>query len=96
MFEESPKQLTEKNEWRREGSHNGRITALLHYSENNWHSETTQDCGESPHAHIRNVIGRVTIPNIFETEIAVKANKPSRKAEKEFSKGGMDVKVIFP
>ena len=41
------------------------------------------------------MIRRITIPDVFEFEASIEANKPSGQAKEEFGKGWMHIEVIL-
>jgi len=41
------------------------------------------------------VIGRITIPNVFEFEASIETDKPSSQTKEEFGKGWMYIEVIL-
>lgn len=92
---DNEEQLTKKNDARREGRHNGRITTLLHNHVNDRDGEGTKDGWKSAHPNIRDMVGRVAIPNIVEGEAPVEPDEPAGETEEQFGEGRVDVEVVF-
>jgi len=87
--------LTEKDNDRRKGSNDGRVSALLHdivYSRNR---ETAEYGWQGTHPPVWNVINRVAVTDVREVKVALEANKPSRKGDQQLRKWGVDVEVIL-
>lgn len=86
---------TEKDNRSRKRCNHCSVTALFHNSVNDRDGETTKECGQSSHSHIRNVIFCVAVADILEVELAIKSNKPASEAEKEFGEGRVYVEIVF-
>lgn len=86
---------TEKNDRRRERSNDRRVPALLHNSVNNWNRETAQDCRQRAHADIWHMGRGVAVADSLERELAVEANEPARKSEKQLRKRRVHVEVVL-
>lgn len=92
---ETRKARTKQDNTGRERCNDCRITALLHNRINDWDGKATQDSGESTHSNKRNVIYRVTIPNVFELELSIEAYKPTSQTKQHFGERRVNIKVVL-
>lgn len=86
---------TEKDERCRKGSDDGSITTLLHDPIDDGNSETAENCGQSTHAHVWDVVLRVIVTNGLEVETTIESNEPTSEAKEKLCKGWMHVEIVF-
>lgn len=87
---------TKKDDRRRKRCDQCSVSTLFHYSIYNWDGKTTEDCGESTHSNIRNVIFRVVVADVLKAELTIESHEPASEAKKELCEWWMYVEVIFP
>ena len=86
---------TKQDDTRRKCRNHSSVSTLLHDPVYNWDGETTKNCRQDTHSHIRDVVFRVAIANVLKVEVTIEPNEPASEAEKELCEWRVDVKVVF-